>query len=205
MTIERLLALGDAWHQSQQTEVPTRIVDPATDGVEPPAIVREFIGALGSGDNDAVRSALAPEPHARLIGEFKRFDIQRITGVETLSTHVDGARSATNIVMQGTTTGGVPISINLVILADGNTIKSQLGAGVTAKLYVDRSLRAGADGSGRVFLWATDPSQPGSSISHWDVLASPNLLMEPFLNSDLEHALDLTVPLLKDLGWSTSK
>ncbi len=117
------LALGNAWHQSNQTEAPTHIVDPATEGVEPPAVVREFIGALGSGDNDAVRSALAPEPHARLIGEFKRFDIQRITGVETLSTHVDGARSATNIVMKGTTTGGVPISINLVILADGNSIE----------------------------------------------------------------------------------
>lgn len=117
------LALGNAWYQSNRTEAPTQVVDPATDGIEPPAIVREFIGALGSGDTDAVRSALAPEPHARLIGEFKRFDIQTITGVETLSTHVDGSRSATGIVMQGTTTGGVPISINLVILSDGNTIE----------------------------------------------------------------------------------
>jgi len=92
-----------------------------------------------------------------------------------------------------------------ISLADGNTLKSQLATGVTAKLYLDRSLRSGADSSGRVFLWATNPIQPGSSISHWDALAFPNLLMEPFLSADLEHALDLTVPLLKDLGWRTGK
>ena len=45
----------------------------------------------------------------------------------------------------------------------------------------------------------------GSSVSHWDVSAFPNLLMEPNINADLTTTLvpplDLTLPLLKDLGW----
>jgi hypothetical protein len=45
----------------------------------------------------------------------------------------------------------------------------------------------------------------GSSVSHWDVSASPNLLMEPNINDDLTLSvvppLDLTLTLLKDLGW----
>jgi hypothetical protein len=117
------LALGNAAFQSSQAPEPTQVVDPVTDGVEPPAVVREFVGALSSGDADSLRSSLQAEPHARLTSEFRRFDIQHISSVETLSTHVDGSRSATGIVMQGTTTTGVPISINLVVLADGNTIE----------------------------------------------------------------------------------
>ena len=42
-------------------------------------------------------------------------------------------------------------------------------------------------------------------MSHWDVSAFPNLLMEPNINADLTKALvpprDLTKPLLTDLGW----
>jgi hypothetical protein len=37
------------------------------------------------------------------------------------------------------------------------------------------------------------------------VTASPNLLMEPSINSDLTLSVsppqDLTLPLLKDIGW----
>ena len=116
-------ALGQAAFRNSQTGTPTTIVDPTTDGVQPPAVVREFVGALSAGDADALRSSLGAEAHARLTSEFRRFDIQSITGVQTLSTHADGARSATEIVMQGTTTSGVPISINLVVLSDGNTIE----------------------------------------------------------------------------------
>ena len=42
-------------------------------------------------------------------------------------------------------------------------------------------------------------------MSHWDTIATPNLLMEPAINGDLMHAVmspfDLTFELLKDLGW----
>ena len=42
-------------------------------------------------------------------------------------------------------------------------------------------------------------------MSHWDVSAFPNLLMEPNINPDLTTTLvpplDLTFPLLQDIGW----
>ena len=88
-----------------------------------------------------------------------------------------------------------------ITLADGDAIKSNLAAGVHVTLHVDPSQLAGADHSGRALMNATNPVQPGSSISHWDPAASPNLLMEPNINADLSHGVDLTLPLLKDIGW----
>ena len=82
--------LGQTAFRNNQSEAPTSIVDPTTAGAQPPAVVREFVGALSSGDADALRSSLQAEPHARLTSEFRRFGIQSINGVETLSTHVDG-------------------------------------------------------------------------------------------------------------------
>lgn len=74
---------------------------------------------------------------------------------------------------------------------------------VFTKIREDKRQLAGTDGSGRVRLYTPDPVAPGSSKSHWDVTARPNLLMEPFINSDLATAdeLDLTPLLLEDIGW----
>ena len=42
-------------------------------------------------------------------------------------------------------------------------------------------------------------------MSHWDTSATRNLLMEPFINGDLNHQVkapsDLTLQLLIDIGW----
>jgi len=76
---------------------------------------------------------------------------------------------------------------------------------VAGVLNLDASRRAGADPAGRPLLYTPNPLVGGSSVSHWDVSAFPNLLMEPSINSDLTTLLvppkDLTVPLFKDLGW----
>ncbi len=76
---------------------------------------------------------------------------------------------------------------------------------VTASWGVDTSRVAGGDSIGRPLLYTPNPLVGGSSVSHWDVGAFPNLLMEPSINSDLTTSLvppkDLTMPLLKDLGW----
>ena len=77
---------------------------------------------------------------------------------------------------------------------------------VTGVLTIDASKpAAGADMAGRPLLYAPTTRAAGSSVSHWDTRATPNLLMEPFINSDLGTSLvvpkDLTIPLLKDIGW----
>lgn len=95
--------------------------------------------------------------------------------------------------------------------ADGGTLKSALRfrsrtkSGVVATLELDLATRLGTSPDGRVLLFTPNPYQGGSSVSHYDTIAFPNLLMEPNINSDLSHSvtipLDLTLPLLKDVGW----
>ena len=102
--------------------------------------------------------------------------------------------------------GDATITIPLVSItqADGATIKAQLAGGVNATLRVDPTRLAGADGLSRMKLYAPNPVEPGSSISHWDTSATPNLLMEPSINSDLDHGVDLTENAFIDIGWFTA-
>jgi hypothetical protein len=75
-------------------------------------------------------------------------------------------------------------------------------AGLNVTLGVNTAVLAGADASGRPLLNSTNPIISGSSISHWDPIAFPNLLMEPNINSDLPlDSVDLTLPVLRDIGW----
>lgn len=95
--------------------------------------------------------------------------------------------------------------------ADGNAIRAQLQrrsrtrSGVTASLGVNPARLAGADAQHRILMYAPNPVEPGSSVSHYSTAAKPNQLMEPALNGDLSHDVapprDLTLPLLKDIGW----
>ncbi|MFL6235499.1 MAG: PA domain-containing protein [Thermoanaerobaculia bacterium] len=89
-----------------------------------------------------------------------------------------------------------------ISLANGNAIKSALGSGtVNVTLGVNLNVLAGADPSGHVLLNAPVPLVSGSSYSHWDPIAFPNLLMEPAINSDLTHSVDLTRQEMIDIGW----
>lgn len=93
----------------------------------------------------------------------------------------------------------------------GNTLRSVLQArshtryGVLASLGVDKRRLAGTDERNRILMYTPNPNQPGSSVSHYSTEAKPNQLMEPAINSDLEHVVtpprDLTYPLLRDIGW----
>jgi hypothetical protein len=88
---------------------------------------------------------------------------------------------------------------------DGDGLKAQLAANVIvdASLRVDPTIRAGASPEGYVRLFAPCSIDGGSSIHHWDVAASPNLLMEPEISSDLLHGMDITMEQLMDIGWTT--
>jgi hypothetical protein len=94
-----------------------------------------------------------------------------------------------------------------VTQANGNTIKSQLTGGVNATMFADTTALAGADANKRPFLFAPNPLQSGSSVSHFDSSGLPNQLMEPNISGDLLHAVvpprDLTYSLFRDLGWNT--
>ncbi len=128
-----------------------------------------------------------------------------------------GVLIADNVVAPISGLGGADSTITIpavrILQVDGDALKvrlatrSRTNSGVFATLIAPfNGLLAGADASGRPLLFTPNPRQPGSSVSHFDISASPNLLMEPSINSDLTTTLkapkDLTVPLLLDLGWT---
>ncbi len=102
--------------------------------------------------------------------------------------------------------GGVDPSITIpslmISLADGNTIKNALLSGpVNATVRRHPTLLAGAHPDGEVRMYAPNPLESGSSVSHFDVTGTPNLLMEPGINDDLHTDVDLTRELFEDIGW----
>ena len=119
---------------------------------------------------------------------------------------VDNVSNTTPPQMGGGPDNTITIPTVSVTQANGNSIKAQLGVGVNATLLSDTSLLAGADSSRRPLMFAPNPVQQGSSVSHWDSSALPNQLMEPNISSDLLHVVttprDLTFSLLRDIGWT---
>lgn len=87
--------------------------------------------------------------------------------------------------------------------ADGDTLRSELENGVTVSIVTNSSILRGADSQGRVKLFSPDPPEGGSSVSHFDFSAFPNLLMEPAASPGILSAVnvDLTDELFSDLGW----
>lgn len=62
-------------------------------------------------------------------------------------------------------------------------------------------LTLGRDALGRVELYTPNPIELGSSVSHWNDRVSPDLLMEPAINTGLPLTLDLTRQQMRDIGW----
>ena len=100
--------------------------------------------------------------------------------------------------------GTIVIPSVSVIQSDGAALRAALGSGVNVSMLIDNALREGTDELDRVRLFAPDPIVNGSSISHFDTVATPNILMEPILTGDLTHNVavtDLTLAAMRDVGW----
>jgi hypothetical protein len=101
----------------------------------------------------------------------------------------------------------ITIAAVRVTLATANAIRGALATdSVQVNLGTDpSSTLRGADNMGRVLLYAPNPFVSGSSISHFDVTATRNLLMEPNSTGNLTHNLtppdDLTLAQMRDIGW----
>jgi hypothetical protein len=95
--------------------------------------------------------------------------------------------------------------------ADGQEIKRAIDTtppkklGPIGVLFENQFKLQGADYLQRVFMFTPNPAIAGSSVSHYDTLARPNLLMEPFATPNQAIAVsppqDLTLQLLIDIGW----
>jgi hypothetical protein len=96
----------------------------------------------------------------------------------------------------------ITIPVISLTASDGDILRAQFNAGLSGTLGTDPTQLAGASKEGRVRLYAPCTIEGGSSTHHWDVVASPNLLMEPNISSDLSHGVDLTLYQLLDIGWT---
>ncbi|MCS7079570.1 MAG: hypothetical protein NZ585_05905 [Chloracidobacterium sp.] len=113
-----------------------------------------------------------------------------------------------NNVAGGFTPGGTAANITIPVVgisqADGATLRGFLSSGsVTATLRLDPTRLAGTT-NGRLRMFAPNPRQAGSSVSHWDNTVRPRLLMEPAITPRLPRTQDLTLNLLRDLGWTVN-
>jgi len=102
------------------------------------------------------------------------------------------------------------ITIPTVSLAlnDANNIRTGLGGTINASMFLDHTTFSGADPANRAKMYAPNPLESGSSVSHFDTSMFPNQLMEPNNSNDLNHSVmlprDLTLSLLRDIGWTAA-
>jgi hypothetical protein len=119
---------------------------------------------------------------------------------------VDNGGTATTAL--GGADGTLTIPTEMVTAATGNSIKGQLGNGVNTTLRFDPNVLAGFDAFSKPLLYAPNPVEAGSAISHLATEAFPNQLMENFINPDVTHNVappyDLALPILSDVGWVAS-
>jgi len=97
----------------------------------------------------------------------------------------------------------VTIPVLAVTTRDAQLLASA-APGTTVQLAPEATVRVGADKAGRALLYASDPIEVTSTVSHWEVLARPNLLMEPYQSPDAVHDLRMELALFRDLGWATT-
>jgi hypothetical protein len=98
---------------------------------------------------------------------------------------------------------GVPVTISIptafISKEDGDALLAA-SPGVELSFAPIAKQFAGTYGD-KLRLYAPFNFSSGSSVSHWTTDASPNLLMEPVINPNLDRQLDLTLTQMKDIGW----
>jgi len=186
------------------------LVGPADFGppLSSPPIVGPVVAALDSGTSttdacQTLTSSVAGKVALVDRGSCSYFQkVQRLQGAGALAVLIaDNVAGTPPPPLSG---GDSTITIPAVMItqATGAALRSLLGEGpVTASLGANFGQRIGADPMNRPFLYAPSPYSPGSSLSHFDRLATPNLLMEPNITANPGHSLDLTPSVMADLGW----
>lgn len=116
---------------------------------------------------------------------------------------VDHVQALEKLMGLGSAKAGIDGSLSLALSpAAPPSQQSFKATEVSASLAIDPTRMAGADALGRPFLYNPNPLELGSSISHWDLSATPDLLMEPTASPDVGFGeVDLTLPLFQDIGW----
>lgn len=176
----------------------------------PPATADNFGGEIVVG-TDATGSMLGCGAITAPVGGKIAFVDRGTCGFVVKALNAQAA-GATGVIIGNNQAGGaiglggsdptVTIPAISVSQADGSALKAA-SPGASVAFFTDPSRLAGTS-QGYVRLYAPAVVALGSSISHFDTVARPNLLMEPFINADLRasHSLDLSAALMQDIGWT---
>ncbi len=139
-----------------------------------------------------------------LDGRFRHVFMVQVRADGSFATScVDHVQAVEKLMGLGSAKAGidVPLSLGLLAVAPPSQLSFK-AAEVSASLAIDPTRLAGADTLGRPLLYNPDPLELGSSISHWDLSATPDLLMEPTASPGVGFGeVDLTLPLFQDIGW----
>ena len=169
-------------------------------------------GDVAVGNDGAGASATdGCEPMGNVAGKVALVDRGTCTFAVKAQNAQDGG--ATALLIANTVAGGsaafspggtapsIVIPVVGISIGDGAQIKANV-PGVGAEYFVDPTRLAGT-AEGYVRLYAPRVIALGSSISHFDTVAAPNLLMEPAITPTLRASenLDLTPSLMADVGW----
>ena len=163
---------------------------------------------------DACQPITDPTARSLLLGKIALVDrggcsfVQKVLNVQDAGAR--GAIIVNNVPKGLPSMGGASNDVAIrsigVTRDAGDLLRAELATGnrVWVELFSDVFKLAGADEMNRVRLYAPDPVRLGSSVSHWDITATPNLLMEPSITDSLDAAttLDLSPALLQDIGWT---
>ena len=84
---------------------------------------------------------------------------------------------------------------------EADLLRAATASGVNVTLVGNPSQHVGADTSGKAYIYASAPTASLSSMSHWDPLARPNLVLEPAATIDHSQNLTMEKALLRDIGW----
>ena len=91
-------------------------------------------------------------------------------------------------------------------MSDAERLTASTGAGqlhwVGTNVLAARSLLTLGASSGHVEMYAPNPAESGSSVSHWSTGLWPDESMEPFANSNSDRRL--TMELMRDIGWKVT-
>jgi len=172
------------------------------------ATVGDACGVFSAADTLAVRGNIALVNRGVCAFTIKAKNAQNAGAVGVII--ANNAAGAPPPGMAGTDPT-ITVPVVLITQGDANFIRQALvrrsrnKSGVTGTISLNTTRLAGTDPSGFVLMYAPQPFSGGSSVSHYDVSAIRNLLMEPAINVDLTHSVtvpeDLSFELMKDVGW----
>lgn len=88
------------------------------------------------------------------------------------------------------------------LLWSGTNVNTQ-AIGLLTAGFQDNDSSSSFTSGDRVQMYAPNPVESGSSVSHFNTAASPNELMEPQYTEG-QYTLGLALYLLKDIGWAVT-